>query len=62
VAVDDGEYAVGVCCLAARVTAGAGAGAVGVVITPRGMDAPATRQTLLVGAGRVSRALRLGAA
>ena len=62
VAVDDGEYAVGVCCLAAGVTAGKGAGAVGVVTTPRGMDAPATRQTLLAGAGRVSRALRLGAA
>jgi IclR family transcriptional regulator, acetate operon repressor len=62
VAVDDGEYAVGVCCLAARVTAGTGAAAVGVVTPPRGMDAPATRQTLLAGAGRVSRALRLGAA
>jgi IclR family acetate operon transcriptional repressor len=62
VAVDDGEYAVGVCCLAAAVSTEAGPGAVGVVTSPRGVTAPAARQTLLVGAGRVARALRLGAA
>src|SRR4051794_17599235 len=57
VAVDDGEYALGVCCVAATVT---GAGAVGVVTTPRAMGLAATRQTMLAGAGRVSRALALG--
>jgi IclR family acetate operon transcriptional repressor len=57
VAVDDGEYALGVCCVAATVT---GAGAVGVVTTPRAIGLAATRQTLLAGAGRVSRALALG--
>jgi DNA-binding IclR family transcriptional regulator len=62
VAVDDGEYAVGVCCLAATVATGTGIGAVGVVASKRTVSAPVARQTLLTGAGRVSRALRLGAA
>lgn len=62
IAVDDGEYAIGVSCLAATVTAGREAGAVGVVTAPREMGRPLTRQTLLLGAGRVSRALALGPA
>jgi IclR family transcriptional regulator, acetate operon repressor len=62
VAVDDGEYAVGICCLAATVTAGEGPGAVGVVTSRHQAGAAAARQTVLAGAGRVSRALALGAA
>ena len=58
IAVDDGEYAIGVCCLATTVTTGAAAGAVGVVT--REVGRPVTRQTLLHGAHRVSRALALG--
>ena len=61
VAVDDGEYAIGVSCLAAAVATGSGPGAVGVVTTPRGVGRPADRQTLVAAAGRVSRALALGA-
>ena len=60
IAVDDGEYAVGVCCLAATVTTGRDVGALGVVIPPREVGRPPTRQTLLLGADRVSRALALG--
>jgi IclR family acetate operon transcriptional repressor len=60
VAVDDGEYALGVCCLAAGLATGDGAGAVGVVTSPREVGAPVARQTLLGGAARVSRALTLG--
>jgi DNA-binding IclR family transcriptional regulator len=60
--VDDGEYAVGVCCLAAAVSTEEGAGAVGVVTSPRGIGSADARQTVLAVAGRVSRALRLGAA
>jgi IclR family acetate operon transcriptional repressor len=60
IAVDDGEYAIGVCCVAATVTTGRDAGAVGVVTTPREVGRPLTRQMLLLGAGRVSRALALG--
>jgi DNA-binding IclR family transcriptional regulator len=59
VAVDDGEYAVGVNCLAAAVPTPEGAGAVGVVTAPAAMAGLAARRTLLVGAGRVSRALSL---
>ncbi len=62
VAVDDGEYALGGSCLAATVTTGPDAGAVGVVTAAREMGRPLTRQTLLQGAGRVSRALALGPA
>ena len=61
VAVDDGEYAIGVCCLAAAVATGNGPGAVGVVTAPRAVGSPAGRQTLIAAAGRVSRALALGA-
>jgi IclR family transcriptional regulator, acetate operon repressor len=61
-AVDDGEYALGVCCLAATVTTARDAGALGVVLPPREVGRPQTRQTLLLGAERVSRALTLGAA
>jgi IclR family acetate operon transcriptional repressor len=60
IAVDDGEYAIGVCCVAATVTTGRDAGAVGVVTAPREVGRPLTRQTLLLGAGWVSRALALG--
>jgi IclR family transcriptional regulator, acetate operon repressor len=60
IAVDDGEYAIGVCCLAAAVTAGRDAGAVGVVTARREVGRPLNRQTLLLGAARVSRALALG--
>jgi IclR family acetate operon transcriptional repressor len=62
IAVDDGEYAVGVSCLAAAVvTAGGPLGAVGVVSAPTGMRQPSVRRTLLAGAERVSHALTLGA-
>ena len=40
IAVDDGEYAIGVCCLAATVTAGRGTGALGVVTAPRSARDP----------------------
>jgi len=60
IAVDDGEYAIGVCCLAATVTSGRDAGAVGVVTAAREIGSPATRRTLALGAERVSRALALG--
>ncbi|MCW2635364.1 MAG: Transcriptional regulator, IclR family [Blastococcus sp.] len=62
IAVDDGEYALGVCCVAASVTTGRNAGAVGVVTPRRELGRPATRQTLRLGADRVSRALVLGQA
>jgi DNA-binding IclR family transcriptional regulator len=61
-AVDDGEYAVGVCCLAAPVAAAGGPGAVGVVSSPSAVGLASTRGTVLAGAGRVSRALALGGA
>jgi IclR family acetate operon transcriptional repressor len=56
VAVDDGEYAVGVCCVAAAVTDGGAVGAVGVVSKP----SDRAGHTVLTAAGRVSRALALG--
>ena len=62
IAVDDGEYALGVCCLAATVTTGRDVGALGVVVPPREVGRPPTRETLLLGADRVARALALGAA
>ena len=58
--MDDGEYALGVCCVAATVTTGHDAGAVGVVTPRRDVGRPTTRQALLLGADRVSRALALG--
>jgi DNA-binding IclR family transcriptional regulator len=60
VAVDDGEYAVGVSCVAAAVTSGDDVGAVGVVTPPGAAAEAGTRRTLLGGAERVSRALALG--
>ncbi|MGY1620210.1 IclR family transcriptional regulator [Geodermatophilus sp. SYSU D00691] len=54
VAVDDGEYAVGVRCLGAAVVDPDGVGAVAVV-TPA--PDPGRRRALLTGAARVSRAL-----
>ncbi|MGY1810705.1 IclR family transcriptional regulator [Blastococcus sp. SYSU D00669] len=54
VAVDDGEYAVGVRCLGAAVVDPDGVGAVAVV-TP--VPDPGRRRALLTGAARVSRAL-----
>jgi len=66
VAVDAGEYAVGVCCLAAPVAGGARdggpVGAVAVVSAPADVHRPQVRRTLLAGAERVSHALTLGSA
>ena len=56
IAVDDGEYAVGVSCLAAAVGAADGPAAVGVVTTP---GEGRRRTALRAAAGRVSRALNL---
>jgi len=60
VAVDDGEYALGVCCLAAPVGTADAIGSVGVVSSPGAVGLASTRRTVLAGAGRVSRALTLG--
>jgi IclR family acetate operon transcriptional repressor len=60
VAVDDGEYAVGVCCLAAPVRTPGAIGAVGVVSSPSAVGLADTHRTVMAGAGRVSRALALG--
>jgi IclR family transcriptional regulator, acetate operon repressor len=60
IAVDDGEYAVGVSCLAATLTTGRDVGALGVVVPSREVGRAPTRQTLLLGADRVSRAMALG--
>jgi DNA-binding IclR family transcriptional regulator len=62
VAVDEGEYALGVCCLAAAVSTPGAVGAVGVVSSPAGIGLAASRRTVLTGAVRVSRALVLGGA
>jgi DNA-binding IclR family transcriptional regulator len=60
VAVDAGEYALTVCCLAATVVTPDGTGSVGVVSAPADIHRAAPRQALLAGADRVSRALALG--
>jgi IclR family acetate operon transcriptional repressor len=60
VAVDDGEYAVGVCCVAAAATTEQTPGAVGVVLGSPAVRRLAVRQALLTGARRTSRALALG--
>jgi IclR family transcriptional regulator, acetate operon repressor len=60
IAVDDGEVAVGVSCLAAAVRAPEGPGAVAVVVSPGAVRRPAERQALLSGAARASRALTIG--
>jgi IclR family acetate operon transcriptional repressor len=59
VALDDGEYAVGVCCLAAAVAMPDGTGAVGVIVSPGEAHRLELRQTLMTGAARTSRALTL---
>ena len=59
VAVDDGEYAVGVSCLAAPVTARGEAASVGVVTAPATARQAAVRESLFGAAGRVSLALAL---
>jgi DNA-binding IclR family transcriptional regulator len=59
IAVDDEEYALGVCCLAAAVTDGGGGGGVGALgVVSRRSDR--ADRTVLTAAGRVSRALALG--
>jgi DNA-binding IclR family transcriptional regulator len=60
VAVDDGEYALGVCCLAAAVPTTGGAGAVAVVSAPSELHRATSRRALQIGAGRIARALELG--
>ena len=59
VAVDDEEYALGICCLAAPVATIAGVGAVGVIVAPTPSARTRSRNALLTGAGRISRALAL---
>jgi IclR family transcriptional regulator, acetate operon repressor len=54
---DDGEYAIGVCCLAAPLGTVDGVGALGVVAAPGAAARPDVRAALRSGAGRVSRAL-----
>jgi DNA-binding IclR family transcriptional regulator len=56
VAVDDGEYAVGIRCRAAAVPTVDGVGAVAVVLSPVVRD---PRPALRAGAGRIARALAL---
>jgi DNA-binding IclR family transcriptional regulator len=60
VAIDDGEYAVGVCCLAAAVPTSGGPGAVAVVSAPSELHRAGVRRTLHTGAERIARALELG--
>ena len=62
VAVDYGEYALGVCCLAAPVATAGTIGALGVVSSPSAVGLAATHRTVMAAAGRVSRALALGGA
>jgi IclR family transcriptional regulator, acetate operon repressor len=59
VALDEGEYALGVCCAAAAVSDGDSVAAVAVVSSAAQVHRPLVQQTLLAGAGRVSRALAL---
>lgn len=60
VAVDDGEYALGVRCLAAPIVIGGGVGAVGVVASPRALrESPHASETLRTAANRVTRAFAL---
>jgi DNA-binding IclR family transcriptional regulator len=60
IAFDRGEYALGVCCLAAPVEDGGQVGAVAVVSAPSELRRPNVHAALLAGAERVSRALALG--
>jgi len=59
VAVDEEEYALGIHCLAAPVVEPGYVAAVGVVISPATRARNRSREALVVGAGRVSRALVL---
>jgi DNA-binding IclR family transcriptional regulator len=59
-ALDDGEYALGVRCLAAPVVTPETVGAVGVVVNPAEACRETARRSLRAGAGRVSRALSVG--
>jgi DNA-binding IclR family transcriptional regulator len=54
-AVDEGEYAVGVCCLAAPVLTGAEVAAVAVVTPPSAVGREPVREDLRAGAARVAR-------
>jgi DNA-binding IclR family transcriptional regulator len=56
VAVDEGEYAVGIRCCGAAVPTRGGVGAVAVVLSPTARD---PRPALRTGAGRIARALAL---
>ncbi len=58
-AVDDGEYAVGIGCLAAPVATTRAIGAVGVVAVPSAGRRPVVREAIFGAAGRVARALAL---
>jgi DNA-binding IclR family transcriptional regulator len=60
VALDEGEYAVGVSCIATAVAADDGATAVAVVSTPADLRRPQVHDALRSGADRVARALVLG--
>jgi IclR family acetate operon transcriptional repressor len=57
VAVDDGEYAVGVSCLAAPVVTPGGVGALAVVTPRKGALDAGTRRAVIAAGERVSRAL-----
>jgi IclR family acetate operon transcriptional repressor len=59
VAVDEEEYALGVHCLAAAVVESGYVAAVGVVVSPAARARHRSRDALVVGAERVSRALAL---
>lgn len=56
-AVDDGEYALGVGCLAAPVPSTDGIGAIGVVTAPAGGHRSVVRDTMFGAADRVARAV-----
>jgi len=59
-AVDEGEYAVGVSCVAAPVIAGTGIAAVAVVTAPGAIHREGVVRTMNAGAARISRALAVG--
>ncbi|MCV2489148.1 helix-turn-helix domain-containing protein [Geodermatophilus sp. YIM 151500] len=61
-AVDAGEYAVGVTCLAAPVLTGRDVATVAVVTSPSALRREAVHRTLRTGAARVARALAVGVA
>ena len=59
VAVDEEEYALGIHCLAVPVVEPEHVAAVGVVVPPATRTRNRSREALVVGAGRISRALAL---